>query len=249
MKYEEIEQNRLYDEFAHLWTLLSDPKDYAREASFWKKALREKLGPGRHEILELGVGGGNNLSHLTDEFKATAVDLSDKMLDNSRRLNPGVEHLVGDMRTLRLGRKFKAVIIHDAINYMLTEDDLRAAFTTAREHLDPGGVFITSPDYTAETFTDGIVRHGSSADENTRLVHIEYEFDPDPDDTTYEYLMIYLIREKGQLRIELDRHVGGIFPEARWLQLIEETGFAVEKFSYDVHDDNRQSYLLVGILK
>jgi len=249
MKYEDIKQNRLYDEFAHLWVLISDPKDYAPEAAFWKKALRDKLGPGRHEIMKLGVGGGNNLSHLKNEFKATAVDISDKMLDNSRRLNPEVEHLVGDMRTVRLGRKFKAVLIHDAINYMLTEDDLRAAFRTAAEHLDPGGVFITSPDYTTETFVDGVVRHGSGADENTRLVHIEYEFDPDSNDTTYEYLMIYLIREKGQLRIEHDRHVGGLFREARWLELIEEAGFEVEKYAYDVHDDNRQSFLFVGVRK
>ncbi|MBN1212122.1 MAG: methyltransferase domain-containing protein [candidate division Zixibacteria bacterium] len=249
MNYEDIKQNRLYDEFAHLWNLISNPQDYALEAAFWKKALRDKLGPGRHEILELGVGGGHNLSHLKNEFRATAVDISDKMLDNSRRLNPEVEHLVGDMRSVRLGRIFRAVIIHDAINYMLTEDDLHAALRTAAEHLDPGGVFVTSPDYTTETFTDGVVRHGSCADENTRLVHIEYEFDPDPDDTTYEYLMIYLIREKGQLRIEHDRHVTGLFREARWLELIEDAGFEVEKYAYDVHDDKRQSYLFVGVKK
>ncbi len=55
--------NRMYNEFAHLWPLISDPKEYAVEASFWRDALRAELGPGRHEILELGVGGGNNLSH------------------------------------------------------------------------------------------------------------------------------------------------------------------------------------------
>ena len=71
---------RMYDEFAHLWTLISAPEDYAEEAACWLKALRDRLGPGRHRILELGVGGGNNLSHLTDYFQATAVDISEKML-------------------------------------------------------------------------------------------------------------------------------------------------------------------------
>ncbi len=249
MRLDEIKQNRLYDEFAYLWPLVSDPKNYIKEAGIWKKVLREKLGPGRHEILELGVGGGNNLSHLTADFKAVAVDLSDKMMNNSRKLNPDVEHIVGDMRTMRLGRKFKAVLIHDAINYMLTEDDLRAAFKTAREHLESGGVFITAPDYTAETFVDGVVGHDTGSSDRTRLVYIDYQFDPDPDDTTYEYLMIYIIHENGEVRIEHDRHISGLFPLKRWLELLAETGFAVEKYPYDVHEDGHESFLLMGIKK
>ena len=118
------QQDRMYTDLAHLWPLISPPEDYAEEAGYWRDVLREKLGPGRHEILELGVGGGHNLSHLTGDFQATAVDLSEKMLEHSRRLNPEVEHHVGDMRTFRLDRKFDAVLVHDAICYMLNEDDL-----------------------------------------------------------------------------------------------------------------------------
>lgn len=115
----------MYDDLAYLWPLVSAPEGYAREASYWHKALREKLGAGRHSILELGVGGGNNLSHLTRDFQATAVDLSEKMLAHSKKLNPNVEHHVGDMRTVRLGGTFKAVIIHDAISYMLPKEIYR----------------------------------------------------------------------------------------------------------------------------
>ena len=80
----------MYDEFAHLWPLIGPPEDYAAEASYWREALRAMLGPGRHEVLELGVGGGSNLSHLTEDFQATAVDISEKMLANSIKLNPDV---------------------------------------------------------------------------------------------------------------------------------------------------------------
>ena len=51
------------------------------------------------------------------------------------------------MRSIRLGRTFKAVLIHDAISYMLTEGDLGDAFGTARAHLEPGGVLIVAPDW------------------------------------------------------------------------------------------------------
>lgn len=77
-----IKLNRMYGDLAYLWSLISPPEDYATEAQYWRDALRDKLGPGRHEIIELGVGGGHNLSHLTDDFQATAVDLSQQMLDH-----------------------------------------------------------------------------------------------------------------------------------------------------------------------
>ncbi|MEX0927245.1 MAG: class I SAM-dependent methyltransferase [Dehalococcoidia bacterium] len=239
-------RNRMYDEFAHLWTLISAPEEYAEEASHWREALRAKLGPGRHEILELGVGGGNNLSHLTRDFQATAVDISPKMLENSTRLNPGVEHHVGDMRSVRLGRSFDAVLIHDAVAYMLTEADLEATFNTARAHLRTGGVFVTAPDWFSETFTGTTVSHATRSDGDTELTYVEYDYDPDPSDTTIETVFLYFIRQRGGLRIEEDRHTTGLFPIATWVGLMEKVGFDVEKLPYPVHDDGHDAYLLAG---
>lgn len=57
------------------------------------------------------------------------------MLDLSKKSNPECEHILGDMRTLRLNRTFDAVFVHDAICYMRTREDLRAAIETAFVHL------------------------------------------------------------------------------------------------------------------
>ena len=249
MKPESIPLNRMYGDLAHLWLLVTPPEDYVKEAEYWRAALRSKLGPGRHEILELGVGGGNNLSHLTRDFEATAVDLSEAMLEHSRRLNPGVEHHVGDMRSIRLHRKFDAVIIHDAISYMQTEDDLKAAFATAAAHLDPGGLFITAPDWFSETFSGPLVNHSVRSDGERELTYIEYDYDPDPSDTTMESIMFYLIRENGELRIEQDRHVFGLFPRETWRRLIDQAGLEVEILPVDLTDDPRQNEMLVGTLR
>lgn len=148
----------MYTDLAGYWPLVSPAEGYADEARHWRDALRAHLGPGRHRLLELGVGGGNNLSHLTCDFDAVAVDLSEGMLAHSRRQNPTVEHHVGDMRTVRLGRRFDAVLIHDAASYLTSEDDLRATFATAVAHLRPGGVFLCAPDWFTETFPG---RHAS----------------------------------------------------------------------------------------
>jgi hypothetical protein len=249
MKPRDIKPNRMYNDLAHLWPLISPPEDYATEAEDWRDAIRSKLGPGRHEILELGVGGGHNLSHLTADFQATAVDSSEGMLKHSTKLNPDVEHHVGDMRTVRLGKKFKAVIIHDAINYMLTEADLKATFATAKTHLEPGGVFITAPDYFRETYRDPRVDSSTRSDGKTELTFIEFDYDTNPEDTTVETIMFYLIRDADGLRIEQDRHVTGLFPLQTWLDLMAEAGFTVEQFLCKHGNDSRQSILLVGTIE
>lgn len=246
MDVKSIGMGRLYGELAYLVPLLSPPEEYAEEAAHWRTVLREKLGEGRHEILELGVGGGHNLSHLTADFEAVAVDLSEAMLAQCRRLNPGVELHVGDMRNVRLGRKFAAVLIHDAISYMLSEDDLAAAFQTAAAHLEPGGVFITSPDHFAEDFRPPQVGHATHSDGRTELTYFEYAYDPDPADTAIETVMVCVVRSGGELRVELDRHVTGLFPRSTWRRLMDAAGFEAEAHRFEL-GGSKPYELLVGI--
>ncbi|MFQ6026792.1 MAG: class I SAM-dependent methyltransferase, partial [Dehalococcoidia bacterium] len=188
-----MQQNRLYHEFSYLWPLISPPEESAEDALRWRNELRERLGPGRHSILELGSGGGHTLSHLTSEFEATASDISEPMLALSQRLNPGVTHHRGDMRDLRLGRKFHAVLIHDAISYLLSQADLQATIATARAHLDPGGVLIMNPDWFVETFPGTSVFHWVRSNEELELTFIEYLSDPDPTDTTIESIFFFIL--------------------------------------------------------
>ncbi len=248
MEAKTIPEGRLYGDLAYLMPLLSPPQEYAAEAAHWKDILREKLGPGRHPILELGVGGGYNLSHLTGDFEATAVDLSETMLFACRSLNPGVELHQGDMRTVRLGRKFTAVLIHDAINYMQTEADLRAAFTTAAAHLHSGGVFITGGEYYLETFTSPHVETFTHTDENTELTYFEYTYDPNPQDTRIEAIIHYFICRQGELQVECDRHVLGLFPRQSWIDWMGEVGFRVEERVFNLGEAWPSYTLFVGTL-
>ena len=164
---------RFYGELATWWPLISPKEEYAEEAA----EIARLLGSAR-DVLELGSGGGSNAYHLKARFTLTLVDLSADMLAISRALNPECEHLQGDMRTLRLNRAFDAVLVHDAIDYMTTENDLRAAFDTAFSHCRPGGVALFIPDEVAETFEPG-ADHGGTGD----VRYLEWSWDPDPGDT------------------------------------------------------------------
>ncbi len=248
MDAERIPCSRLYDDLAWLMPVLCLPEDFADQARRWLAVLREKLGPGRHPLLVLGAGAGNLLWHLTSEFEITAVDLSEDMLARCQRLNPGVTTQLGDMRSVRLGRTFSAVLIHDAISYMRTEVDLEAAFTTAAAHLRPGGVLVANPDYFQETFHGPLVAHDTRVAGDTELTFVEYKHVPTGSSLLETVVTLY-IRRSGVLSVELDRHVTGLFPLAVWQRLMHKAGLACEVRSFPVSGLERPYTLLVGVLQ
>lgn len=235
----------MYREVAGWFHLLTRPAEYAAEAEVYARLLTERADIPVRTVLELGSGGGNNATHMKSRFELTLVDLSPEMLELSKSINPECEHLEGDMRSLRLGRTFDAVFIHDAIVYMTTEEDLRAALATAFEHCKPGGAAVFAPDEVKETIkprTD----HGGHDGNGRGMRYLEWISDPDPDDTTYLADYAYLLRdESGEVHVEHDRHVCGLFPRATWMRSIEDVGFRAER--HDGVEDETGPDLFVGV--
>ncbi len=229
---------RMYTDLAPWWLWVSQPEDYADEAAFVHALLQQYCHPPARTVLELGSGGGNNASHLKAHYDLTLVDLSPHMLEVSQRLNPECEHQVGDMRAARLGRLFDAVFIHDAIDYMTTEADLRAAMETAYVHCRPGGAAVLVPDHVVETFTAR--SECDEADfEGRSLRMLEWEYDPDPGDTTSLVHYAFMLREgEGPVQFAFDTHTVGLFSRADWVRLLEAVGFqahsVVDQYGRDV---------------
>ena len=215
----------MYSDLAPWFHLLTHPSDYADEAAFVSRVV-DDVGDGQaRTLLELGSGGGNNASHLKARFECTLTDLSPEMLALSLTLNPECEHLEGDMRTLRLGRTFDVVFVHDAISYLTTEDDLRAALETAAVHVRTGGVVILTPDATTEIFKASTDHGGHDGEDGRSLRYLEWTHAPEPGARTY--VTDYAIVARGPndaLRVVHDRHTLGLFPRATWERLIADVG-------------------------
>lgn len=224
---------RLYNDLAEWWHLLSEPADYAEEAGIFHDAFCQFGHP--KTMLELGSGGGNNAFHLKKHYQMTLIDLSPKMLKQSQYINPNLEHIPGDMRTIRLDRTFDAVFIHDAIMYMRNEKDLRAALETAFVHCRPGGLALFVPDEVRENFLPGTSYGGHDDSDSQRgLRYLEWTWDPDPNDTTITVEFSYLIRhENGLVCNEYDRHILGLFPYETWRRLIQSVGFDWHAIPYN----------------
>ncbi|HYP07845.1 MAG TPA: class I SAM-dependent methyltransferase [Bryobacteraceae bacterium] len=218
---------KLYSSLAEWWPLLSAPDEYAEEAAAYVRLLAGADGAPMGRLVEFGSGGGNNASHMKNSFASvTLVDASPDMLAVSRSLNPDCEHLLGDMRTVRLGRQYDCVFIHDAICYMTTADELQAAIRTAYEHCRPGGSALFVPDAIRENFSASTECGGCDGEGHRGLRYLGWTWDPDPDDTTYIVDYAYILREAdGSTRTEHDRNEEGLFSRAEWLQSLASVGF------------------------
>jgi SAM-dependent methyltransferase len=237
----DAEQPRLYTELAGWWQLISPTKDYAEEAAFFKGLFQAE---NAKTILELGSGGGNVAWFLKKDFTLTLTDFSGEMLTESKKQNPELEHIEGDMRTLRLGKTFDGVLIHDAIMYMTSDEDLRAALVTAYEHCKPGGAVVIVPDWVAETFRPHTTHEGEDAGERG-VRYLEWIWDADPNDTEVNYEFILALKENDALRTVVDRQVVGVFPRATWLQLLRDVGFEARVVE-DPSTDGERTEIFLG---
>jgi SAM-dependent methyltransferase len=217
---------KLYSSFAHWWPLFSPRSDYEEAARVYGGCLDAGWeGQGHPTLLEFGCGGGSNASFLKERFRMTLTDVSPDMLAQSREINPECEHVEGDMRTLRLGRTFDRVFIHDAICFMTTPTELFQAIETAFVHCRAGGVAVFAPDYVRETFRPGTC-HGGDDGADRSLRYLEWTWDPDPSDSQYVVDLVYAFRDRGDsIRVEHDRHILGVFGRQEWLRTLRQAGF------------------------
>ena len=225
----------LYQDLTRWYRLLDPPEDHEDEARAIQAGL-ERAGVGPLEsMLELGSGAGHNAVHLKKRFRCTLSDLSEPMLGLSRELNPECRHLQGDMRTLRLNETFDTVLVHDAITYMVTEAELRAAMQTAFVHTRAGGSAVFAPDCFRETFTESTQLHEGD-DGRLSLRCVEWSWDPDPADETYTVEYAFLLRDGIEMLSEHDRHVEGLFSTQAWMSLLRSVGYHVERIARPIGD-------------
>ncbi len=196
---------------------ISPPSEYVDEIPRLQAALGP---PGR--LLELGSGGGHVASHLL-QFDRTLVDLAEPMLAVSRELNPDCRHEQGDMRTIRLNERFDAVLVHDAVDYLLTEDDVEQMLDTAAEHLVDGGRLVIVPDDIADTFQPGTTSGGSDDAHGRAARFLEWVHELQPGETSVQVDYVFVLRERdGSVDVVHEQHECGLFTINQWRRMLSD---------------------------
>ncbi|HET6497860.1 MAG TPA: class I SAM-dependent methyltransferase [Coriobacteriia bacterium] len=134
--------------YADVYDALYADKDYEGEVRFVTDVFSEYGVKAGASVLDLGCGtGGHAIPLARRGYRMTGVDLSPEMVTQAvakaEHALVSAEFVVGDVRDVRLGRRFDTVVSMFAVlSYQLTDADLEATFQTVAEHLEPGGLFV-----------------------------------------------------------------------------------------------------------
>jgi SAM-dependent methyltransferase len=106
--------------------------------------LAQLAGPGAR-VCDLGCGPGQVAAYLsTRGVRPFGLDLSPGMVEEARRRNPGLEFLVGDMRSMPLPAESVAAMAAFYSLIHVPEAGLPAVFAEIRRVLVPGGHLLFS---------------------------------------------------------------------------------------------------------
>jgi SAM-dependent methyltransferase len=153
----------VFGNYAHYYDLLYRDKDYAKEADYVDKLIKNHA-PKAGTIIELGCGTGNHAVCLVKKgYILHGVDVSDTMLQKARtRLTvpPRGEASrftcqKGDIRSVRVKKQFDAAIsLFDVMSYQNENSDIMATLETAKFHLKKKGLLLFNCWYGPAVFSE-----------------------------------------------------------------------------------------------
>jgi hypothetical protein len=149
-------------------------KDYEDEARQVESLVRRYL-PSAGSLLDVASGTGGHLAPLAGRFEAVAgIELSETMIEESRRSHPGIDVRQGDMRTFRCDRRFDAVVcLFSSVGYMTTPEDLTLAVANMAAHLSDPGVLVIEGWFTPDKWRPGgVVSSDAAAGEGMAVARV-----------------------------------------------------------------------------
>ncbi len=134
-------------------------------------------------ILDVGCGTGRDLAGLAGECTdCVGVDAIAEMISYARAKHPDLTFHVGDMRTVRLGRSFGAILcMGSALMYALANADVDATLSTFAAHAHGGTLLILDVNNAAGYLGGGCFRSESEMEvafpEFTAKARAKFTFD------------------------------------------------------------------------
>ncbi len=214
--------------FASVYDLFFTEEERRERAAYYL-ALLAGAGVDGGILLDLGCGTGAMIPYyLRAGFDVIAADISPEMLTLAReKLSTGKDRvlfLCQGMRALDLYGTVKATVASlDAVNHLLTEADLLAAFKRVALFTEPGGVFVFD--------MNTPFKHRESLGDSTFVfeeagAYLVWQNELDADTDTVEmFLDIFTRGEDGRYSRSSDTVTERAYPADSVAALLKEAGF------------------------
>jgi SAM-dependent methyltransferase len=120
--------------------------------------LIERHRPDSRTLVDFGCGTGRDLETLAGRFECVGVDLQPGLVDHAHRARPGLDIRVGDMRTVRLGRRMDVVTcMGNSLAYVHGDEEISQVFATFAAHARPGALLVLCSPVAPVTRTEPVV--------------------------------------------------------------------------------------------
>ncbi len=217
---------RLYSLDADWWPIISPAHEYDELALACLAMLQDAVEGDLGRLMELGCGYAPMADHWPDDLQLTLVDMSPDMLALAAERHPRATTLKADMRELSLDEPVDAILLQDAVMYLLSRNDLQATFRAAFGSLRPGGAFLVVPDIVKEAYEETTLSGGGEAEDGRAFRMQEWHFDPDPSDHTTQAAFSYMLRwPDGRVEHHGETHTMGLFSVHEIQTALEQAGF------------------------
>jgi ubiquinone/menaquinone biosynthesis C-methylase UbiE len=225
----------LYGSLAWCYDFISTGEEHKKEASFIQTAIKALKKSEGDRLLDVGCGHGWHDYFLKKDFKITGVDLNETILEIAKKRNPDVDYSLGDVRNLDLNKEFDVVLSFDALEHLLTYEELETALTNLLKHLAEDGVLIFHLDRLRETFQEfRIAGSGQYTKGDTHVAFLDLEYDKNPEDAIADGCLVFLIKEEGKdLYVRLLEAKSGLFELAEIQRILDDMGLKTLLYSAD----------------
>ncbi|MFB8022439.1 class I SAM-dependent methyltransferase [Streptomyces rubiginosohelvolus] len=107
------------------------------------RSLIERHAPEAASLIDFGCGTGRDMALLSEHYSCVGVDLQPAMVEHARRVRPGLDVRLGDMRTVRLQECADVVVcLGNSLAYAHDNDGVSQVFDTFAAHVRPGGLLV-----------------------------------------------------------------------------------------------------------
>lgn len=216
-----------YSELAWTEDWLANPSEYKDEVMFYIDLIKANSINTPSTLLHFGCGAGGHDTFFKQHFAITGVDLSKGMIELARNRHPDVDYIEGDMKTVKLNHQFDVVAIPDSIDYMVSEDDLLQTIKNAVSHLKIGGILLVVAKIEETFYNNNFAYTGEKEGVSVTLLENNYKNSFNPN--TYEATLIYLIRKQGQLSIQTENQILGLFSQTTWENIFKKADLIIQK--------------------
>jgi SAM-dependent methyltransferase len=215
-------KGQMFSLTARYYDKIYSQKDYGAEAQRFVTIVRERLGPGGHQLLDVACGTGRHIEYLKEHFAVEGLDISEELLEMARQRNPGVVFYVGDMTDFDLQRQYDVVAcLFGSIGYVRTLANLSRAVSSMARHVRAGGLLIVEPWPTPETWRPGTVHALLTEEPELKIARMSTSC---AQGRLSYFDLHYLIGTPEKTEHVVERHELGLFTEEEMEEALEGAG-------------------------